>query len=277
MIDTAGRSVLLWLAFVTLMRPTSRKLVGTSESMRLMRLMRMSSAVLLTIGIARLAVPSTAHTTTRTGQVGDAVTEEHVPYVLQIGDEIEIKAFQLPEIENTVRIGPDGKISLILVDEVEAVGLTTAQLDELLTRAYSVYFRHPQITVIVREFANLSVYVAGEVGRPGVIALKGQLTALGAVIRSGGFRPSAKTNSVILLRKGANETVVVKRVDLKGVISEGSADVTLEPFDVVYVPATFIAKADLFVQQYIRDLLPIATTVNFSYILGNTGVAVVPR
>jgi protein involved in polysaccharide export with SLBB domain len=97
---------------------------------------------------------------------------------------------------------------------------------------------------------------------------------LSAVVQAGGFRTSAQRSSVILLRRGDGGPQVM-RIDLKNVIEKGSADVALEPFDVVYVPRTFIAKADLFVAQYIRDLLPIMTNANFTYILGKN-VAVVP-
>jgi protein involved in polysaccharide export with SLBB domain len=197
------------------------------------------------------------------------------PYVLQAGDEIEIKAFDAPDLQAVTRIRPDGQVSLLLLDEVTAAGLTVAQLNAALRSAYSKYYRNPQITVSVRTFANLNVYVGGEVGQPGLLSLTGQLTAVQAVLRAGGFRDSAQTTSVILLRRGADGTALVTRLNLKDALNKGQPDVMLKPFDVVYVPKKFIARADLFVREYIRDLLPISTNMNFSYI-GTRGSGFIP-
>ena len=195
-------------------------------------------------------------------------------YVLQIGDEIEVKVFQIPELQDTVRIRSDGRISVLLLDDIESAGMTTAQLDAVLTERYAEFYRDPQVTVIVRGSANLKVYVGGEVAAPGLLALHGELTALGAIVRAGGFRDSANRTSVILLRKGPDNNPVVMRINLKDVIHEGAADAPLRPFDVVYVPRTFIAKANLFVKQYFRDLLPLSTNANFTWIMGSRGVVV---
>lgn len=195
-------------------------------------------------------------------------------YVLQIGDEIEIRVFELPELETRAQIRPDGKISMVLLDDMQAAGLTPLQLDAALTNGYSTYYFNPRVTVIVRSFSNQKVFVGGEVSRPGMQPLAGDLSALGAILQAGGFQNTASRSSVILLRKGENGPVVV-RLNLDEIIEKGSSDPVLQPFDVVYVPQKFIAKANLFVQQYIRDLLPIATNANFTYILGSN-VAVVP-
>jgi polysaccharide export outer membrane protein len=189
------------------------------------------------------------------------------PYVLQAGDEVEIKAYQTSELDAVARIRPDGQVSLILLGDVTAAGLTPTALDAVLATAYSKYYRTPQITVSVRSFANQSVYIGGEVGQPALLPLTGQMTALQAVVRAGGFRDSAKMESVILLRKGADGAAVATRLNLKDALNKGRPDVSLEPFDVVYVPKKFIAKADQFVKEYIRDLLPLSTNANFTYIL----------
>jgi len=193
-------------------------------------------------------------------------------YVLQVGDEIEIKVFGIPELGDTIQIGPDGRISVLLLDSVEAAGLTTTELDEYLTTRYTEFYRDPRVTVVVRNFAQLNVCVGGAVGEPGILPLAGELTALGAVMRAGGFLDSATMSSVILIRKMANDTPLIVRVNLKDAINKGEGDIQLQPSDVVFVPKKFIAQANLFVRQYIRDLLPIATTANFTYILGATAI-----
>jgi polysaccharide export outer membrane protein len=213
------------------------------------------------------------------GQVDSAASESQAPqptapYVLQVGDEIQVRAFQIPELEDTVRIRPDGRISLLLIDDVQAAGLTTAKLDEVLTARYVEFYRNPRVTVVVRTFANLKIYVGGEVGQPALLPLNGELNALGAILQAGGFRDSASRSSVILLRRGPDNKPITMKLNLLDVIEEGNVDAPLQPFDVVYVPKKFIAKANLFIQQYIRDLLPIATSANFSYILGSSSVVI---
>ncbi len=199
---------------------------------------------------------------------------EPAPYVLQAGDEIEVRAFNIPELQDTVSIRPDGKVSLLLVDEVEAAGLTTSQLDEILTARYSQFYIEPRITVIVRSFSSQVVYVGGEVNSPGLIPLQGNLTVTGAVFRAGGFRDTGKMKSVVLLRNAGKPEPAFLTVNMKEILTEGAPDVVLRPFDVVFVPKTAIAKADQFVSQYIRQLLPIATSFNFSYLLGDRTVTV---
>ena len=198
------------------------------------------------------------------------------PYVLQVADEIQVRVFQIPELEDTVRIRPDGKVSLLLIDDVQAAGLTTAELDKVLTARYAEFYVNPRLTVVVRNFANLKVYVGGEVGQPALLPLNGELTALSAILQAGGFKDTASRSSVILLRRGPDNKPITMKLNLLDVIEEGNVDAPLQPFDVVYVPRKFVSKANLFIQQYIRDLIPIATSANFTYILGSPSNVVIP-
>jgi polysaccharide export outer membrane protein len=189
-------------------------------------------------------------------------------YVLQIGDEVSIRVFPQQELNEVVRIRPDGRISAVLLDDMEVAGLTTRELDERLTAHYTRFFKDPAVSVIVREFANVKVYVGGEVGQPGIIPLVGNLTVVGAVFQAGGFRTTAKTDSVVLLRNDAG-TPVARRLNVEQILSTGGGDVKLQPFDVVYVPLSRIAAVDRFVDQYIRQLIPVSLNAGFSYILGD--------
>jgi polysaccharide biosynthesis/export protein len=197
-------------------------------------------------------------------------------YVFESGDEVTIKVFGMPQLEETVRIRPDGRISVLLVDDIVAAGLTTRELDERLTSRYAEYLRDPQVTLVVRSYANLKVYVGGEVAAPGPLPLVGKLTALGAVLQAGGFKGTARTNSVILIRNSGGDRPRVERLNLAAVYNKGEPDVPLKPFDVVYVPMSTIAKVDKFVDQYVRQLLPIALTGGFTYILGDHAI-LIPR
>jgi protein involved in polysaccharide export with SLBB domain len=192
-------------------------------------------------------------------------------YVLQKGDEIDIKVFQQSQLDETVRVRPDGRISAMLLDDLLVAGLTTRELREQLTANYAKLFREPQVSVIVKEFANLKIYVGGEVGQPGALPLVGDMTALAAVLQAGGMKPTAKPEGAVLLRNEGGKPVAT-RIDLEQIVKHGAADVPLQPFDVVYVPRSKIATVDRAVDQYVRQLIPLTLTAGFSYILGNNVV-----
>ena len=178
-------------------------------------------------------------------------------YFIQPDDQLDIKFFYNPELNETVKVRPDGKISLQLVDEVHAAGLSPSQLDNVLTRQYARELKNPEIAVIVKSFAGQRVYVGGEVNRQGLIELTGGMTALQAVINAGGFKETAKPDAAILIRKGPNNEPLPMRIDLDNVVYEEGivADIQLQPYDIVYVPKTWIANANKWVDQYISQLL----------------------
>lgn len=196
-------------------------------------------------------------------------------YVLHRGDEISIKVFGRPELEDTVIVRPDGRISSMLVDDVMAAGLTTSQLDEALTQRYTTFFRDPEVTVIVRTFAAEKVFVGGEVGTPGMLPLSGEMTVLSAIMQAGGFKRTARPENVIVLHN-VDGRAVAEKLNLK-VTGRGVADKVLQPFDVVFVPMSRIAKVDTFVDQFIRQLIPITVTTGFTYLLGDSTVLRVPQ
>ncbi len=185
------------------------------------------------------------------------MTQPPPEYRIFPGDQLDVKFFYNPELNDSVLVRPDGKISLQLVNEVQAAGLTPAQLSTQLTQLYAKELKQPAVTVIVRSFTAQRAYVGGEVTNPGLVNFTSGMTVLQAVINAGGFKETAQPADVILIRKGPDNRPVPLRVDLQQAIKgEGqSQDVPLEPYDVVYVPKSWIAEADKFVNQYIEQLL----------------------
>lgn len=181
------------------------------------------------------------------------------PYILQVGDELSIKFYTNPELNEDVKIRPDGMISLQLIDDVPAVGLSPSQLDAELTRRYTGELADPQVTVIVKVTFGQRIYVAGEVGKQGVLPLVGGMTLYQALHDAGGFTETAHRKQVLLIRKGTDGTPVAKVIDARPIEDGGNPalDVPLRPLDIVFVPRSKIAQVDLFVKQYIRDALPI--------------------
>ena len=179
------------------------------------------------------------------------------PYFIQPGDQLDIKFFYNPELNETLTVRPDGKISLQLVDEVQAAGLKPLELDNELTKKYAYELKKPMITVIVKSFAGQRIYVGGEVYRQGLMTLTGGMTPLQAVLYAGGFKETAKPGSTIVIRKGLGNKPVPIKMDLGDAMrgKSGNARFLLQPDDIVYVPKSAIAKANKFVNQYIENLL----------------------
>ena len=178
-------------------------------------------------------------------------------YRIQPGDELTVKFYYNAELNETIKVRPDGKISLQLVDDVQAAGLAPTELDKHLTEKYSHDLKNPVIAVIVRSFSGQQVYVAGEVAKQGLIDLTSGMTALAAVISAGGFKDSAKPEASLIIRRGKGDQPFPIRVDLEKTLQGSSLgrDTQLQPLDIVYVPKSWIGKANVFVNQYIRNLL----------------------
>jgi protein involved in polysaccharide export with SLBB domain len=198
-------------------------------------------------------------------------------YVLSVGDKIAVKFFYNDKLNDEVVVRPDGKISLQLVDDISAAGLTPSQLDAVLTQAYSKLIKSPDVTVIVKEFktpeltvevkeaASQKIYVGGEVNRPGLISIRGRLKILDAIIQAGGAIDTAEINNVILIRyKGVKEPDVYS-LDLKRIIYGEIPDIILKPYDIVYLPQSPIAEVNKFVRQYITNMLPSQVLFSFPY------------
>ena len=192
--------------------------------------------------------------------------EGQVDYFLQPGDALDIKFLYNPELNENVIIRPDGKISLQMIDETRAAGLTPAQLNEALTKAYSSQLKQPRITVIVKSFGGQRIYVGGEVNTPRTLTVNGKIDALQAIMDAGGFKPDAKPSSVMIISKDKENRPVARKVDLKKVLkgAPSTEDFTLRPFDVVFVPKTELATADEFM-THIYNFIPRNIYFGFNY------------
>ncbi len=161
-------------------------------------------------------------------------------YVIQPGDKLDIKFFYNPELNESLAVRPDGRISMQLAHEVMVAGKTPAELTKTLESYYQKVLEKPEITVIVRSFSLYKVYVGGEVNKPGTIVLSSPMTALQAIFAAGGLKDTALISEVIVIRrnsKNQNKPLVIP-VNLKKAIngSDPSQDISLMPDDVVYVP-----------------------------------------
>lgn len=194
------------------------------------------------------------------------LSQEHgmKEYKFGVGDVFDVKFFENAELDQTITVRPDGRISLPLVEEVLVVGLTPSELDKIITEKYSEKIKEPEVTIVLKQFAAQKVYIGGEVFNPGVIQLTGRMTLLQSIFNAGGFRRSAKLNSVLLIRNNNNRPDLYT-VDVDKILDTGGDDILLQPYDMVFLPKTLIAKADDFVDQYINQIIPEVIRVNFGF------------
>jgi len=210
-------------------------------------------AVLLFLLTGCVSTPAPTATVPESGSTEQSGSDD--VYRIQDADELEISFFYNPQLNKTVRVRPDGRITLQLVDDVLVTGLTPMEVDALLTKEYGKELKDPEISVIVASYTNYQVYVGGEVEKPQAVDISDNLTPVEAVLKAGGFKETAKLEHTIIIRRGQDDKPVSYAVNLEEMLYGGGRGFKLQPDDVVYVPKTKIAEANKFVQQYISDLI----------------------
>ena len=199
----------------------------------------------------------------------EAFTPARSGYRLIPGDQLEITLHAVPDLSRMVTVGPDGRIAMPLVQPIMVADLTIPQAQQVVTEAMSMALVDPRLDLSVTTYAPQRVFVGGEVGMPGVMELPGQIDALQAIIMAGGFTDSSNMKQVILIRRNPGGPIENYSFNIKqGVYNPQLAKLgALQNFDVIYVPKTPIAQQNLFIQQYIRNALPI--DFNIAYNIGN--------
>lgn len=184
------------------------------------------------------------------------------------GDEIEIKFFNVPELNEIQTVRHDGNISLHLVGDVYVEGMTASELKDTLETLYKDHLQTPEILVIPRTLFSGVVHVGGEVNRPGNIDMPGRFTALEAIMQAGGFNFStASVGDVRILRLKSGNYYVAK-LDLKAALKGKDVDpFYLEPHDIVFVPQTRITKVAQWLNRNLYSLLPPGFTYLLPYII----------
>jgi polysaccharide biosynthesis/export protein len=121
-------------------------------------------------------------------------------YVIGPEDVLDINVWKEPDNSRTVPVRPDGKISLPLLNDVMAAGLTPMQLQAAITEGLKKFISEPQVTVIVTAVNSRRVYVLGEVARTGALPMLPNMTVLQALSAAGGLSQFAKQNGIYVLR-----------------------------------------------------------------------------
>jgi polysaccharide export outer membrane protein len=174
-----------------------------------------------------------------------AAQEPSVDSEYRIGPEdvLLISVWQNAELTRTVPVRPDGKISLPLLNDVQAAGLTPMQLRDQLKAKLAEYVPAAELSVIVAEIRSVKVSVIGKVMSPRRLQLKGPTTVLDALAEAGGFQEFADTEKIVVLRPNAvagRPATAFKRIPFsykKAISAGGEADnFTLQSGDIIVVP-----------------------------------------
>ncbi|HXW61572.1 MAG TPA: polysaccharide biosynthesis/export family protein [Candidatus Acidoferrales bacterium] len=158
-------------------------------------------------------------------------------YIIGPQDVLDISVWKENELTRTVPVRPDGKISLPLLNDVRAAGLTPNQLAAQITASLKRFVTDPQVTVIVTQINSQRVYILGEVARPGAFPLLPGMTILESLSTAGGFTPFANRKKIYMLRN-ENGKQVKYPFDYKAVIDgkRPDQDLVLQAGDTIVVP-----------------------------------------
>ena len=145
---------------------------------------------------------------------GQSQLRQRPRYLLRPGDTLQLQYRLTPDLNQTVSVQPDGYVDLNVAGEVQVAGLTVTQAHDLIVQKESEHLNNPELNLILEEFTRPYVVVAGEVAKPGQIEIRDNMTALSAILLSGGFTQSAKSGQVIVFRKFNDTIDEVKQLNL---------------------------------------------------------------
>lgn len=198
-----------------------------------------------------------------------AVQEPQREYVLSAGDTIKVEFYYNEKLNRQLTIRPDGRITLPLKGDVDASHLTPDQLSRNIRELFKDDLTEPVVTVTLEATSKSNVvYVMGEVHKPDYFVLDSPTTVTQILARAGVNMATANLDTVLVVSRSNQGKPVGRLINVKNVIEKANLDqdVLLKKHDIVYVSSSTIARADLFVDQYINRLIP-----NFFRITYNVG------
>jgi polysaccharide biosynthesis/export protein len=178
-----------------------------------------------------------ARASTPRGEFVRAPATDDPKYVIGPQDVLDVSVWKEPDLSRSVPVRPDGKISLPLLNDVQAAGLTPGELSAQIKLNLSKYITNPQVTVIISQVLSQRIYILGEVTRAGSYALLPEMTVLQALSDAGGFTPFANSKKVYVLRQDGG-TEQKFPFNYKDVIrgKNPAQNIALKPGDTIIVP-----------------------------------------
>ena len=185
-------------------------------------------------------------------------------YQVQVGDDMTVRFYYNPQLDEDVRVRPDGRISLSLIGEMSAEGKTVEKLSWDLTEAYRQYLLKPNANVVMRRFANARAFFEGEVVHPGIVDMNtGPQTVTQGISSSGGITDRGTLTDVVLVRRLPNAPPMVVKLNILAALNgtDTQQDMRLMPNDVIYIPRSGLANTNLAIQEFLLNNLNLSTGV----------------
>ena len=160
-------------------------------------------------------------------------------YLLQPGDLVEIQVYKESDMDRTLRISSKGTIAFPLIGNINIADLNISQAEKKVEDNLRSYLKNPSVSILIKEYANKTLYVLGQVKKPSSIPIPPEknMTLLEAITSAGGFTDIAAVSKVKVLRmeKGVQKSI---EVDVSQITKEGNKqlDISLRPGDIVFVP-----------------------------------------
>jgi len=168
-------------------------------------------------------------------------------------DLLEISVFDVAELDQTVRVGDDGSITMPLLGSLNVSGLTKTEPEQSIARLLAErYVRNPQVTVFVKEYTSKQIAVSGAVRKPGNYEMLGRKTLLEMISMAGGLDKDIG-KQIIIFRQQANGATERISIDLRRLVyaADPALNVTVVPNDIIYIPV--IEKVRIFVSGAVRN------------------------
>jgi polysaccharide export outer membrane protein len=174
-------------------------------------------------------------------------------YTIHPSDILELSFMLTPDFNQTVTVQPDGYITLRNAGDLPAAGRTLAELTESIKTAYSKILHDPVVSVDPKDFEKPYFVVGGQVGKPGKIEWRGDVTVTEAIAMAGGFTDAAKHSQVLLFRRVSDQWTEAKIINTKKMLNSRNLqeDPVLQPGDMLFVPKNAFSK--------IKPFLPTTT------------------
>lgn len=173
-------------------------------------------------------------------------------YLIDIGDVLDISVWKVPDLsQSEVIVRPDGKISLPLIGDLSASGMSLTSLDENITKRYSEYVRQPQVSVMIRRFGGKKVVILGEVAKPGVYSFSTDIRLMEAIALAGDCTKYAVKKNILVIRGDINNKPQVVSANMLAVIKKANMaeNLAIQAQDIIFVPRAVIGNINTFLES----------------------------
>ena len=196
----------------------------------------LSASAVMAQTLAKPVITPTVTPTQSSPQAAPAADTDSTRYVIGADDSLQITVWQEPSLSGTFPVRPDGMISLVLLGDIPAAGLTPMHLAHDITVKLKKFIQDPVVSVVVAAVNSQRIYLVGEVIKAGPIVLSPGMTPLQAIAQAGGLSPYTNGKHIYILRGPSGKQQKIPFNYRRALKGDNSQDVSLLPGDTIVVP-----------------------------------------